>query len=145
MLLTHLTIEKAVEVIRHKRDESVTLDWLLQCAHEGEIELLALVREPVYFIERVDVPVNWTEIFGQSSGLKTKAEARPTGSPWSGDGTTSKGVARPKSDFPEVRRISQLYLENRSSHLIVAQGVNPSLKRSCQSPRLRPRMHPIRQ
>ncbi|WON74162.1 hypothetical protein [Nitrosospira sp. Is2] len=57
MLPTHLAIDTAVSLIREKCGDHVTLDWMLQHAHQGNIELFALVREPVYFIERVESPV----------------------------------------------------------------------------------------
>jgi hypothetical protein len=70
MLPNHLPIDKAVLLIGEKMGEPVTSHWLLQHAHEGRIQVLALVREPVYFKEERMAPVDLTEMLKNLGGQK---------------------------------------------------------------------------
>lgn len=56
MLPAYLAMDTALSLLQKKCGEHVTLDFLLQHAHEGNIALFALVREPLYFIKRVVSP-----------------------------------------------------------------------------------------
>ncbi|MDQ3186370.1 MAG: hypothetical protein M3Q16_07970 [Pseudomonadota bacterium] len=113
MFPTYVAIDKAVSLIREKCGEHGTADGLLQYAHEGKIQLFALVREPVYFIERRDILVDQPHV----GFAKVLWEGRKDYKPPSGQtkSLTNRATAsrvqaergsKPTNIPPEVQRIS---------------------------------------
>lgn len=80
MLPTYMAIENAVSLIREKMGEHITSDWLLQHAHEGKIQLFALVREPICYLEQVELAIDRPDqIIAQVLRKSAKGYISPSG------------------------------------------------------------------